>query len=206
MLRKVEQIEEWDFPYSFIEQQEDGVIIDVPEVYTRIVPVLEDDVPVVEDIGPDENGNPVYQQVMQEVVYEVDVESVGVEVSWEEVRSLWHFDLLIDGVVYSWSGRDGTVKMGIDVDGVLGIVSYRPVVVNGKVNGNIKRVICPRFEPLCVVDGHLQVGGSYSRDATFVGSMTGTICRLGDVMRIHGEEMYPVWLPEEGDGDEVVME
>lgn len=206
MLRKVETLGEWGFPYSLIEDREDCVIVDIPETYTRIEPVLEDDVPVVEEVGVDENGNPIYQQVMQEVVYEVDVENVGVEASWEEVRSIWHFDLLIDGVVYSWSGRDGTVKMGIDVDGVIGVVSYRPVLVNGKVNGNIKKVIRPRFEPLCVVDGHLQVGGSCSRDATFVGAKTGTICRLGDVMRIHGEEMYPVWLPEEGDGDEVVME
>lgn len=206
MLRKVETLGEWGFPYSLIEDREDCVIVDIPETYTRIEPVLEDDVPVVEEVGVDENGNPIYQQVMQEVVYEVDVENVGVEASWEEVRTLWHFDLLIDGVVYSWSGRDGTVKMGIDVDGVLGIVKYRPVVVNGKVGGNVKRVICPRFEPLCVVDGHLQVGGSYSRDATFVGSRTGQLCRLGDVMRIHGEDIYPVWLPEVGDGDEVVME
>ena len=47
------------------------------------------------------------------------------------------------------------------------------------------------------MDGHLQAGGSYSRDATFVGVNTGQLCRLGDVMRIHGDEMYPVWLPEE---------
>ena len=111
------------------------------ETYTRIEPDLEDDVPVVEEVGVDENGNSIYQQVMQENVYEVDVENIGVEASWEEVRSLWHFDLLIDGVVYSWSGRDGTVKMGIDADGVLGVVSYRPVLVNGKVRGNIKKVI-----------------------------------------------------------------
>ena len=96
--------------------------------------------------------------------------------------------------------------MGIDADGVLGIVSYRPVLVNGKVRCKIKKVINTRFEPLLVVNGHLQVGGSYSRDATFVGANTGQLCRLGDVMRIRGDEMYPVWLPEEGDGDEVVME
>ena len=127
MLRKVEAIGEWDFPYSLIEDREDCVIVDIPETYTRIEPVLEDDVPVVEEVGVDENGNPIYQQVMQEVVYEVDVENVGVEASWEEVRSIWHFDLLIDGVVYSWSGRDGTVKMGIDVDGMLCIVTGKQI-------------------------------------------------------------------------------
>ena len=64
MLRKVETIGEWDFPYSLIEDREDCVIVDIPETYTRIEPVLEDDVPVVEEVGVDENGNPVYQQVM----------------------------------------------------------------------------------------------------------------------------------------------
>ena len=110
--------------------------------------------------------------------------------------------------------RESLVEAGCVVDEMR--VNEEKRRIEGKVTYG-RDSLYLRFSPdlPCVWDGVLSSdkergafawGDSYSRDATFVGSRTGQLCRLGDVMRIHGEEMYPVWLPEEGDGDEVVME
>ena len=201
MLRKVVEVGKWDFPYSVIEQHEDGLIIDVPETYMRVEPVLENDIPVVE-----EKGDPMYRQVMSSVKYVVDVKAIGKPATWADVRSPLYFDLEIDGKLYSWDNKVGSIHIGLDRDGSLGIVSYIRVIINGGGRGHIKRVISPKFTPIVLKDGVLTVNGMATPTSEFVGALSGRMCTLGDIIRVKGNIRVPPWFPPNGDGDVDFME
>jgi len=206
MLRKVVEVGEWEFPHSVVERHEDGLIVEIPETYTRVEPVLEDDIPVVEEVGTDDEGNPIYRQVMSSVEYVVDVEAIGEPATWADVRSPLYFDLEIDGKLYSWDNKVGSIHIGLDRDGSLGIVSYIRVTVNGGGRGHIKRVIGPKFTPIVLKDGMLTVNGVSTPNSEFVGALSGHICTLGDIIRVKGDIRVPLWFPPEGDGDDDIME
>jgi hypothetical protein len=157
--------------------------------------------PIIEQTGLDEDGNPIYEQMIGPVEIEVDVESVGEEASWYDVRNPMYFDLRIDEQLYSWKKREGALHIGLE-DGYLGLVNYIPVKVNDTVKGNYKRIIKPKFTPLRLVNGMLTVNGATSPDVQFVNAITGDMTLLGDVRLERDGISKPPYFPPTGDVDD----
>jgi len=88
MLRKCLQDEDIPYPHSVIDFYDGIKIIDIPETYTVYQPLTDSEgEPIIEQTGLDEDGNPIYEQMIGPVEIEVDVESVGEEASWYDVRN-----------------------------------------------------------------------------------------------------------------------
>ncbi len=188
VLRKVELIgEEWEFPYEWIEIQDDGVIIDIPTSYIKSIQSIDingNPVFVTRDIL-DNDGNIVDSEnipVMDLVEISIDVESIGVASSWEEVTDIMKFDLFIGGVLYSWQKKEGATHIGMDRDGYIGVVDYKPFFVNCN-RLNTIRLISPKFDPLRIVNGRIEVNGRCSEDCVFIG-INGKEYTLGDIRMV----------------------
>jgi hypothetical protein len=202
MLRKCLQDEDIPYPHSVIDFYDGIKIIDIPETYTVYRPLTDSEgEPIIEQTGLDEDGNPIYEQVIGPVTIEVDVESVGEEASWYDVRNPMYFDLRIDEQLYSWKKREGALHIGLE-DGYLGLVNYIPVKVNDTVRGNYKRIIKPKFTPLRLVNGMLTVNGATSPDVQFVNAITGDMTLLGDVRLERDGISKPPYFPPTGDVDD----
>lgn len=202
MLRKCLQDEDIPYPHSVIDFYDGIKIIDIPETYTVYQPLTDSEgEPIIEQTGLDEDGNPIYEQMIGPVEIEVDVESVGEEASWYDVRNPMYFDLRIDEQLYSWKKREGARHIGLE-DGYLGLVNYIPVKVNDTVKGNYKRIIKPKFTPLRLVNGMLTVNGATSPDVQFVNAITGDMTLLGDVRLERDGISKPPYFPPTGDVDD----
>ena len=202
MLRKCLQDEDIPYPHSIIDFYDGIKIIDIPETYTVYRPLTDSEgEPIIEQTGLDEDGNPIYEQVVGPVTIEVDVESVGEEASWYDVRNPMYFDLRIDEQLYSWKKREGALHIGLE-DGYLGLVNYIPVKVNDTVRGNYKRIIKPKFTPLRLVNGMLTVNGASSPNVQFVNAITGDMTLLGDVRLERDGISKPPYFPPTGDVDD----
>ena len=202
MLRKCLQDEVIPYPHSDIDFYDGIKITDVPETYTVYRPLTDSEgEPIIEQTGLDEDGNPIYEQVIGPVTIEVDVESVGEEASWYDVRNPMYFDLRIDEQLYSWKKREGALHIGLE-DGYLGLVNYIPVKVNDTVRGNYKRIIKPKFTPLRLVNGMLTVNGASSPNVQFVNAITGDMTLLGDVRLERDGISKPPYFPPTGDVDD----
>jgi hypothetical protein len=202
MLRKCLQDEDIPYPHSVIDFYDGIKIIDIPETYTVYQPLTDSEgEPIIEQTGLDEDGNPIYEQPIGPVEIEVDVESVGEEASWYDVRNPMYFDLRIDEQLYSWNAREGALHIGLE-DGYLGLVNYIPVKVNDTVKGNYKRIIKPKFTPLRLVNGMLTVNGVSSPDVQFVNAITGNMTLLGDVRLERDGISKPPYFPPIGDVDD----
>jgi hypothetical protein len=202
MLRKCLQDEDIPYPHSVIDFYDGIKIIDIPETYTVYQPLTDSEgEPIIEQTGLDEDGNPIYEQMIGPVEIEVDVESVGEEASWYDVRNPMYFDLRIDEQLYSWKKREGALHIGLE-DGYLGLVNYIPVKVNDTVKGNYKRIIKPKFTPLRLVNGMLTVNGASSPDVQFVNAITGNMTLLGDVRLERDGISKPPYFPPTGDVDD----
>lgn len=202
MLRKCLQDEDIPYPHSVIDFYDGIKIIDIPETYTVYQPLTDSEgEPIIEQTGLDEDGNPIYEQMIGPVEIEVDVESVGEEASWYDVRNPMYFDLRIDEQLYSWKKREGALHIGLE-DGYLGLVNYIPVKVNDTVKGNYKRIIKPKFTPLRLVNGMLTVNGATSPDVQFVNAITGDMTLLGDVRLERDGISKPPYFPPTGDVDD----
>lgn len=202
MLRKCLQDEDIPYPHSVIDFYDGIKIIDIPETYTVYQPLTDSEgEPIIEQTGLDEDGNPIYEQMIGPVEIEVDVESVGEEASWYDVRNPMYFDLRIDEQLYSWKKREGALHIGLE-DGYLGLVNYIPVKVNDTVKGNYKRIIKPKFTPLRLVNGMLTVNGASSPDVQFVNAITGDMTLLGDVRLERDGISKPPYFPPTGDVDD----
>ena len=202
MLRKCLQDEDIPYPHSVIDFYDGIKIIDIPETYTVYQPLTDSEgEPIIEQTGLDEDGNPIYEQSIGPVEIEVDVESVGEEASWYDVRNPMYFDIRIDEQLYSWKKREGALHIGLE-DGYLGLVNYIPVKVNDTVKGNYKRIIKPKFTPLRLVNGMLTVNGASSPDVQFVNAITGDMTLLGDVRLERDGISKPPYFPPTGDVDD----
>ena len=202
MLRKCLQDEDIPYPHSVIDFYDGIKIIDIPETYTVYQPLTDSEgEPIIEQTGLDEDGNPIYEQMIGPVTIEVDVESIGEPISWYDVRNPMYFDIRIDEQLYSWKKREGALHIGLE-DGYLGLVNYIPVKVNDTVKGNYKRIIKPKFTPLRLVNGMLTVNGVTSPDVQFVNAITGDITLLGDVRLIRDDISKPPYFPPIGDVDD----
>ena len=202
MLRKCLQDEDIPYPHSVIDFYDGIKIIDIPETYTVYQPLTDSEgEPIIEQTGLDEDGNPIYEQMVGPVEIEVDVESVGEEASWYDVRNPMYFDLLIDEQLYSWKKREGALHIGLE-DGYLGLVNYIPVKVNDTVKGNYKRIIKPKFTPLRLVNGMLTVNGAASPNMQFVNAITDNMTLLGDVRLERDGISKPPYFPPTGDVDD----
>ena len=202
MLRKCLQDEDIPYPHSVIDFYDGIKIIDIPETYTVYQPLTDSEgEPIIEQTGLDEDGNPIYEQMIGPVTIEVDVESVGEEASWYDVRNPMYFDLRIDEQLYSWNAREGALHIGLE-DGYLGLVNYIPVKVNDTVKGNYKRIIKPKFTPLRLVNGMLTVNGVSSPDVQFVNAITGDMTLLGDVRLERDGISKPPYFPPTSDVDD----
>jgi hypothetical protein len=202
MLRKCLQDEDIPYPHSVIDFYDGIKIIDIPESYTVYQPLTDSEgEPIIEQTGLDEDGNPIYEQPIGPVEIEVDVESVGEEASWYDVRNPMYFDLRIDEQLYSWKKREGALHIGLE-DGYLGLVNYIPVKVNDTVKGNYKRIIKPKFTPLRLVNGMLTVNGAASPNMQFVNAITGDMTLLGDVRLERDDISKPPYFPPIGDVDD----
>ena len=128
MLRKVNTIETLEIPFSVIESQEDGIIVDIPTTMT-----YDDEGNIISEINPEEYGSPA---------------------SWMDVNNPLYFDLQIDNKIYSWDGKEGTTKIALDKSGVIGRVKYLPFKVNSKIL-HTKKVITPRSSlSLCEMESY----------------------------------------------------
>lgn len=202
MLRKCLQDEDIPYPHSVIDFYDGIKIIDIPETYTVYRPLTDSEgEPIIEQTGLDEDGNPIYEQMIGPVEIEVDVESVGEEASWYDVRNPMYFDIRIDGQLYSWKKREGALHIGLE-DGYLGLVNYIPVKINDTVRGNYKRIIKPKFTPLRLVNGMLTVNGVSSPNVQFVNAITGNMTLLGDVRLERDDISKPPYFPPTGDVDD----
>lgn len=202
MLRKCLQDEDIPYPHSVIDFYDGIKIIDIPETYTVYQPLTDSEgEPIIEQTGLDEDGNPIYEQMIGPVTIEVDVESIGEPSSWYDVRNPMYFDIRIDEQLYSWKKREGALHIGLE-DGYLGLVNYIPVKVNDTVKGNYKRIIKPKFTPLRLVNGMLTVNGASSPDVQFVNAITGDMTLLGDVRLIRDGISKPPYFPPTGDVDD----
>ena len=202
MLRKCLQDEDIPYPHSVIDFYDGIKIIDIPETYTVYQPLTDSEgEPIIEQTGLDEDGNPIYEQMIGPVTIEVDVESVGEEASWYDVRNPMYFDLRIDEQLYSWKKREGALHIGLE-DGYLGLVNYIPVKVNDTVKGNYKRIIKPKFTPLRLVNGMLTVNGAASPNMQFVNAITDNMTLLGDVRLERDGISKPPYFPPTGDVDD----
>ena len=202
MLRKCLQDEDIPYPHSVIDFYDGIKIIDIPETYTVYRPLTDSEgEPIIEQTGFDEDGNPIYEQMIGPVTIEVDVESVGEEASWYDVRNPMYFDLRIDEQLYSWKKREGALHIGLE-DGYLGLVNYIPVKVNDTDRGNYKRIIKPKFTPLRLVNGMLTVNGASSPNMQFVNAITGDMTLLGDVRLERDGISKPPYFPPTGDVDD----
>jgi hypothetical protein len=196
MLRKCLQDEDIPYPHSVIDFYNGIKIIDIPETYTVYQPLTDSEgEPIIEQTGLDEDGNPIYEQMVGPVTIEVDVESIGEPSSWYDVRNPMYFDLKIGDQVYSWAPKVGCLHIGLD-DGYLGLVSYIPVKVNDTVRGNYKRIIKPKFTPLRLVNGMLTVNGAASPNVEFVDALTGNMVKLSDILLIKGDVSKPPYIVE----------
>ena len=202
MLRKCLQDEDIPYPHSVIDFYDGIKIIDIPETYTVYQPLTDSEgEPIIEQTGLDEDGNPIYEQMVGPVTIEVDVESIGEPSSWYDVRNPMYFDLRIDEQLYSWNAREGALHIGLE-DGYLGLVNYIPVKVNDTVKGNYKRIIKPKFTPLRLVNGMLTVNGASSPNVQFVNAITGNMTLLGDVRLERDGISKPPYFPPTGDVDD----
>ena len=202
MLRKCLQDEDIPYPHSIIDFYDGIKIIDIPETYTVYQPLTDSEgEPIIEQTGLDEDGNPIYEQMIGPVTIEVDVESIGEPSSWYDVRNPMYFDLRIDEQLYSWKKREGALHIGLE-DGYLGLVNYIPVKVNDTVKGNYKRIIKPKFTPLRLVNGMLTVNGVSSPNMQFVNAITGDMTLLGDVRLERDGISKPPYFPPTGDVDD----
>lgn len=200
MLRKILADDDLSIPYSTIDFYDNIKIIDVPTIYTTYELLFDEyDMPVVEEVGTDDEGNPIYQQVMQEITHEIDVDNIGVEASYYDVRNPLCFDLIIGGQLYSWSKKEGAIHIGVD-DGYIGLVKYTPYKLNGKVYANTKKIITPKFTPLRLQNGLLTVNGVANPDAQFVNAISGKMEVLSDVLLVRGDiSKSPYFPPPEVD-------
>lgn len=202
MLRKCLQDEDIPYPHSVIDFYDGIKIIDIPETYTVYQPLTDSEgEPIIEQTGLDEDGNPIYEQMVGPVTIEVDVESIGEPSSWYDVRNPMYFDIRIDEQLYSWKKREGALHIGLE-DGYLGLVNYIPVKVNDTVKGNYKRIIKPKFTPLRLVNGMLTVNGASSPNVQFVNAITGNMTLLGDVRLERDDISKPPYFPPTGDVDD----
>lgn len=168
-MRKVSDVEDLEIPYTIIEQQEDGIIVDIPLSYVEDEEII--------DIVP--------------TLY-------GEEASWDDVESLFFFDLKIGSNQYSWNRKEGCRHIGIK-DGKIGLVNYKPVYANGKELGKTKKTIVPSMlgnPALEIVDGYIAINGQSYADTQFFDVSTNSISTIGDIKRIKDGIEYDLKVKE----------
>lgn len=197
VLRKVGKIQEyWEFPYSIIETQKDGIIIDITEEYSVPVQATDSetgDLVFEEKVVLDpETGEEIETEqipVMTNEIKTVNAKLYGVAASYQDVQNPMYFELLIGNRTYNWR------EIGIDSDGYIGLVKYKPVTINGKIGGNIKKLVLPKFRPLKLVDGKITIDGVYTEDAEFKDVTTGEVFTLADIRFIRDDVCKPMTFP-----------
>lgn len=178
MMRKVIEIEEWEFPYSIIETQSECIIVDIPETYLT---------------GYDETGEPIHT--------EVDESTIGESATWADVNNLFLFDLKIGSKFYSWKRKEGFIHIGLK-DNKIGIVKYKPFYANGKELGKVKKTIIPEMlgnPALELVDGRLSINGQSYGDVEFFDMSMRCISKLSNILKIKDGVEYPINFMERED-------
>ncbi len=180
VLRKVSEIKDtWEFPFSVIEQQEDGIIIEFEEYYS------------IQIQATDDEGNLLFETVDEEQIpimtteqVKVDLRSVpGSNVTWNEVNNVLYFDFVIGDNVYSWSNKTGTTKVGVDIDNSIGVVSYKKMKMNDSI-AKIRRVISPKFTPLKLINGNITIDGVCFANKTFIDAKTNKVRTMSEIKLI----------------------
>lgn len=182
MMRKVETLEGLEIPFIVIEQRADGAIIDIPLSYV--------DYPA----RPDGDEGPLPEPT----VIEIDPSEYGVPASWQDVITLYYFDLKIGRKMFSWQPKPGHIHIATS-DGKIGVVSYRPVRANGQILGSVKRTAIPSMlgnPALEIVDGYIAVNGQSYADTEYMDMSTREIQTLGSIVRIRDGIEYPIILKQ----------
>lgn len=190
-MRKVSDVEGLDFPYTFIEAQEDGVIVDIPTSYAIMVASLNEDGTERSEsvvVGYDNEGNEIIEEqiIMEQSTVDVVPTLYGEEASWEDVLNLGYFDLIIGEYKYSRTRKDGFKHFGMK-DNKIGLVQYRGVTANGKELGKTKKVVIPKLvssPALEIVDGYISINGLSYEDTIFYDISTRCNSTLGEIKRI----------------------
>jgi len=175
VLRKVSEIDDtYDFPFSVIEQQDDGIIIEVQTTKTITSTVIEEQ--------PD--GTEIEVEISD--VVEIDIDNIGTPATWMDVNNPLYFDFKIGDNVYSWMQKDGCRKVGITTAGEIGVVSYKPVRINNSPS-NIRRIIVPKFTPLKLEGGRFTIGGVCRPEQAFIDASTGGTRTMNDILLVRDE-------------------
>lgn len=178
MMRKVTSVEELTIPFTYIETQDDGVIIDIPLSYNVEVEVDTEDGIIIEQSTVD-----------------VDPTAYGEEASWKDVMNLGYFDLQIGKFKCSRKRKNGFKHMGLK-NNKIGLVKYNPVYANGKKFGNTKKTIIPKLvftPPLEIIDGYISVNGASYETTPFKDMSTGQMSTLSEIKRIAPDgSVYPI--------------
>ena len=178
MMRKVSDVEGLEIPFTIIEHQEDGVIIDIPT--SERIEVLND------------NGEIEYEEIaIVPTLY-------GEDASWADVKSLFYFDIKIGKYNYSWKRKNGCKHIGIK-DNKIGLVKYSSVHANGKELGKTKKTVVPSMlgnPALHIIDGYIAVNGQSYADTQFFDVSTNTMSTLGGIKRIRDGVEYDIKVKE----------
>lgn len=187
LIKVIDINSEWEFPFSIIEHQDDGIIIDIPISYNKDVSIL------------DEDGNEQTEQILLNPL------DYGVESSWEHVKNLMLFDLQIGSFKYSWTKKNGFIHIGLK-DNKIGIVKYKPFTGNGKVIGNVRRTIVPEMfgnPVLEIVDGYITINGQSYADIEFFDMSTKSYSKLCEIKKIKNGIEYYINYPERPHTEEI---
>lgn len=176
VLRKVSEIlDTFDFPFSVIEAQDDGTIIEVPTTKVVKSTVIEEQL--------NEEGEVVEVEVEVSSIVEIDTAQIGVPATWGDVNNPLYFDFKIGDTVYSWAPKPGTRKVGITQTGEIGIVTYKQIRING-CRSNIRKVISPKFTPLKLEGCKFTINGVCRPEQQFIDATDGSIKTMDDILLI----------------------
>lgn len=190
VLRKVSEIDDtYDFPFSVIEQQDDGIIIEFDEYYPVQIQATDDDGTLLYETKDviDDTGNIVGEEqipIMTTKMIKVDVP--GEPATWMDVTNPLYFDFKIGNNIYSWTSKPSTTKVGLTNDGSIGIVKYKKIRVNNT-NSNIRKIISPKFTPLKLVNGKFTINGICRPKQSFVDAKTGQRRIMQDIFLIRDD-------------------
>ena len=174
VLRKVSEIDDtYDFPFSVIEQQDDGIIIEVQTTKTITSTVIEEQ--------PD--GTEIEVEISD--VVEIDIDNIGTPATWMDVNNPLYFDFKIGDNVYSWMQKDGCRKVGLTEIGEVGLVTYKVIRINNDIS-NTRHIIAPRFTPLRLENGRFTINGICRPEQKFIDATTGQMRTMHDIMLLRG--------------------
>lgn len=178
VLRKVSEIlDTFDFPFSVIETQNDGVIIEIPPTKVVKSTVIEEQL--------NEEGEIVEVEVEVSSIVEIDTSQIGDPASWEDVNNPLYFDFKIGDNVYSWMPKDGFRKVGITETGDVGLVTYKVIRINNDISST-RHIITPRFTPLRLENGRFTINGICRPEQKFIDATTGQMRTMHDIMLLRG--------------------